>query len=302
MLLKKLLLLGLPVIAMAATTTTDLDEEAEDELTTTTKATTTSGFKISTTTSSSASKVTDDEEEEEEEEEDEKMTTITTTSKGAKVTQVVSVNSTKAKNDNWPYEGFGDFILELPECTRFCFETPVSPNITVGEEGNCAKADNWNCLCHFYNPTFYQKVFNDTLPKPTTTSTTRAPRRTGSTTTTTEEPEATETDEPETPESIAKDEFFTCLEDACGILKWGAYREQFMKATDKLNTHCLTEEKVYDKERNDEDFQAIEDAKKALEAKKKAEAEKAKKNDAGKLGMGVWAVSAVAALTVAFAL
>jgi len=295
MLLKKFLLLGLPVLAMAATST-DIEEE-EDELTTTTKATSTSGFKtsITTTSSSSSSKATDDEEEEEEEEE----VTVTTTSKGAKTTTVLSgskKNSTK-DDDEWPYTAFGDFIIELPECTRGCFQTPTELNITTGEGGNCAKADNWNCICHFYNPGFYEKVFNDSLPATTTTKSS-TPRKTGSaTTTTTKEPEATET--PITPEELAKEDFFICLEDACGLRKWGNGRDTFFDSVKKLHTYCQTEEKTYDKERNDEDFAELKRAKEALEKKKKEEAEK---NNAGKVGMGIWATAAVAALSVAFAL
>src|SRR5690606_19336823 len=203
-------------------------------------------------------------------------------------------NATK-KNDKWPYTAFGDFIVELPECTRGCFQAPTELNITTGEDGNCAKADNWNCICHFYNPKFYQKVFNDSLP---VTTTTKAPsRKTASATTTTETPEPTE--DVITDEEIAQEDFFICLEDACGIQKWGNGRDSFFENVNKLHTYCQTEEKTYDKERNDEDFAELKRAREALEKKKK---EDAAKNDATKFGMGIWATAAVAALSVAFAL
>jgi len=296
MLFQKFLLLGLPVLALAASTTT---EEDEDQVSTTTKSTSTSGFKTSTaTTSSSSSKVTDDEEEEEEEEEEKKVT-VTTTSKGAKVTTVIDASDVKnstTKNGNWEFDAFGEFITELPDCTRICFETPIMTNVTE----NCAKQDNWNCVCHFYKPSFYAKVFNDTLPVTTTTKSS-SPRKTA--TTTTEEPEATETEAPMTAEEIAQDEFFTCLDDACGLRKWGAGREKFFDSIDALNTYCNTYEKTYDEARNKKDYADIKAAEEALAKKKKAEEEaKKKKSDAGKLGMGVWAVTAVAGLTIAFGL
>jgi len=303
MLFQKFLLLGLPVLALAASTTTEKEEE-EDELTTTTKAsstkattTTSSGFKsVTTTTSSSSSKTTDDEEEEEEEED---KVTITTTSKGAKVTTVVSASDAKnstSKNGSWQFDSFGEFITELPDCTRICFETPIMTNVT----DNCAKLDNWNCICHFYKPSFYEKVFNDSLPATTTTKTSSA-RKTSTATTTTDGAEATET--PMSDTELAQDDFFTCLDDACGLRKWGAGREKFFTSINDLNKYCNTEEKTYDEARNKKDYADIKAAEEALAKKKKAEEEaKNKKNDAGKLGMGVWAVTAVAGLAVAFTL
>jgi len=301
MLFQKFLLLGLPVLALAASTTTT--EEDEDQVSTTTKSTSTSGFKTSTATTSSSSskvtKVTDDEEEEEEEEEEEKKVTVTTTSKGAKVTTVINAsdvkNSTTKKGD-WEFDAFGEFIPELPGCTRICFETPIMANVTE----NCAKQDNWNCVCHFYKPSFYAKVFNDTLPVTTTTKSS-SPRKTA--TTTTEEPEATATEEAMTEEEIAQDDFFTCLDEACGLKEWGNGRDKFFDSIDSLNTYCNTYEKTYDEARNKKDYADIKAAEEALAKKKKAEEEaKKKKSDAGKLGMGVWAVTAVAGLTIAFGL
>lgn len=304
MLFQKFLLLGLPVLALAASTTTQ--EEEEDELTTTkstTKATSTkvsttsSGFKsVTTTTSSSSSKTTDDKEAEEEEEEEAKVT-ITTTSKGAKVTTVVSASDAKnstSKNGSWQFDSFGEFITELPDCTRTCFESPIMTNVT----SNCAKLDNWNCICHFYKPSFYEKVFNDTLPATTTTKTSSA-RKTSTATTTTAE--ATET--AETLEEIAQEEFFTCLDDACQLRKWGAARDKFFTSINELNKYCNTEEKTYDEARNKKDYADIKAAEEALKKKKAdEEAKKNKKSDARKLGMGVWAVTAVTGLVAAFAL
>jgi len=301
MLFQKFLLLGLPVLALAASTTTEKEEE-EDELTTTSKSSikvtsTSSGFKsVTTTTSSSSSKTTDDEEEEEEEED---KVTITTTSKGAKVTTVVSASDAKnstSKNGSWQFDSFGEFITELPDCTRICFETPIMTNVT----DNCAKLDNWNCICHFYKPSFYQKVFNDSLPATTTTKTSSA-RKTSTATTTTEEAEPTETVLSD--EELAQEDFFTCLDDACGLREWGAGRDKFFTSINDLNTYCNTEEKTYDEARNKKDYADIEAAKQALAKKKKAEEDaKNKKSDARKLGMGVWVVTAVAGLAVAFAL
>lgn len=308
MLFQKFLLLGLPVLALAASTTTEKEEE--DELTTTTKSsstkssstkttTTSSGFKsVTTTTSSSSSKATDDEEEEEEED----KVTITTTSKGAKVTTVVSASNAKnstSKNGSWQFDSFGEFITELPNCSRTCFETPIMSNVT----SNCAKLDNWNCVCHFYKPSFYEKVFNDTIPATTTTKTSSTRKSTKTSTATTTTGGAEETEAALTNEEIAQDEFFTCLDEVCGVKEWGNGRNQFFGSIEKLNTYCNTEEKTYDEARNKKDYADIKAAEEALKKKKAdEEAKKNKKSDAGKLGMGIWAVTAVAGFAVAFAL
>lgn len=287
--LQKFLLLGLPVLALAATTTT---EEDEDEVATTTTKSSSSTFKtLATTTSSSSS---DDEEED-------TATTTTTSSKGSKSTSLSSSksdNSTEEESSSsWKYKAFGEFISDLPECTRTCFETPISLNVTE----NCARVENWNCICHFYKPSFYEKVFNDTPPVTTTTSS-RVTRKTSTATSTTTSETATATVEAVSEEELAQDDFFICLEDACGLKKWGAAREEFFDRIDALNSYCETEEAVYDEKRNKDDYQEIEDAKKALEAKKKAE--EAKKNAAGKIGLGTWgfAATAIAGFAVAFAL
>lgn len=300
MLLKKFLLLGLPVIALAATTTEDVEDE--DELTTTTKSTST-GFKTSITTSASSSKVTaDDEEEEEEEEED--MVTITTTSRGAKVTQVISASEAKNATDDedsssWKFKSWGELITDLPSCTRYCFEAPLAENVT---NTNCAKMENWNCLCHFYNPKYYAKVFNDTIPVTTTTKATRTRTSTGSATTSTAEP--TETAEAEmTDEEISQEDWFNCLDESCGIKEWGAVRDGFKKSIEEFHEYCMTEEAEYDEERNKQDFQDIKDAEEALARKKKEEEEKKNRNSgAGRLDMGLWTVAAAVGLAAAFAL
>jgi len=277
MLFQKFLLLGLPVIALAATTTT---EEDEDEVATTSTRTTST---TKPTITSSSSK--DDDEDEEDEDED---STTTTTAKGSKSTSLSSSKNTTSSS--WPYEAFGNFVVELPECTRGCFEEPISQNVTE----SCAKLDNWNCICHFYKPSFYKEVFNDTIP---VTTTTRTPRKTASTTTTTEEPTATETEASEV--EIASEDFFICIEDACGIKKWGNGRNEFFDNVAALNKYCETEEKTYDEARNKRDYKEIDDAKKALAAKKAAEDAK---NAGGRLESWGFAATAFVAFAAAFAL
>jgi len=106
-----------------------------------------------------------------------------------------------------------------------------------------------------------------------------------------------------TNEEVAQEDFFTCLDDACGLRKWGAGREKFFTSINDLNKYCNTEEKTYDEARNKKDYADIKAAADALAKKKKAEEDaKNKKSDAGKLGMGIWAVTAVAGFAVAFAL
>ncbi|RPA88139.1 hypothetical protein BJ508DRAFT_410020 [Ascobolus immersus RN42] len=115
----------------------------------------------------------------------------------------------------------------------------------------CARLDNWNCVCYFYTKGIYNE---------------------------------TEADE-------ANHDFFECIDDNCGVWKWGSERVNYYQKVMALKEHCDEVENVYDVKRNKKEFKEAEEAK---IRRKEWEAEKARKksgasrnNSAGLLILGV---------------
>lgn len=125
----------------------------------------------------------------------------------------------------------------------------------VAFNATCARLSNWNCVCHVYTGIIYNQTMIDELDS----------------------------------------EFFLCIEEACGVWKWGSERAAYYEKMLALKDHCDTMESVFDEERNKKDYREEAEARRR---RLEWEREKAKKNLASTNYTGN-AVTLAAAIAVA---